>query len=279
MSVVCNAEPDVITETMAATMYPGLPGSTPDGAGSEAQVPGGVVEDAIQAELEDIVESVTHALRSPLWAIDGFLRPALEQRLAELEPAFRDDLQLVLGAAERMTRMVNALARLAGICQHAPALTRVDLSAAAQVVGRELQHRHAERCVQFRVEPGLCVRGDHQLLQMALAELLQNAWKFTQAHPTAHISFGACREPDPDAPVAPGQIVLCVRDDGVGFNPNHTDRLFHPFQRLHPQSQFEGLGMGLVFVRRIVHKHGGRIWARSQAQGGAAFFFTLAGPV
>jgi light-regulated signal transduction histidine kinase (bacteriophytochrome) len=143
----------------------------------------------------------------------------------------------------------------------------VDLSALAQTIVEELRALEPARQVAFICAPGLVAQADASLMRNALQNLLGNAWKFTAKHPTARIQLG-CRE-------QAGQTVYFVRDDGAGFEAGGADRLFGAFQRLHSAEEFEGTGVGLATVQRIVHRHGGRIWAEGAVEQGATFYFTL----
>ena len=144
----------------------------------------------------------------------------------------------------------------------------VDLSSLAQMIASEIQQREPERQVEFVIAEGLVAKGDARLLRVVLENLLGNAWKFTAKHPRARIEFGVARRN--------GQREYFVRDDGVGFDMAYTDKLFGAFQRLHSVTEFEGTGIGLATVQRIIHRHGGRVWAEGAVGQGATFYFALA---
>ncbi|MDQ7830018.1 MAG: ATP-binding protein [Armatimonadota bacterium] len=144
---------------------------------------------------------------------------------------------------------------------------RVDLSHLAEHILQELRHRDPHRAVDTTVAPGLVVTGDTRLLRVALVNLLENAWKFTTPRHPARIEVGAWT-------TASGPVFF-VRDNGVGFEMAYADKLFAPFQRLHKASEFPGTGIGLATVQRIIHRHGGRIWAEAAVEAGATFFFTI----
>ena len=146
----------------------------------------------------------------------------------------------------------------------------VDLGELAQAVGAELHHAEPGRRVQLTVAPGMCVLGDPQLLRVMYENLLGNAWKFTSRRDGAHVACGRREGPD-------GRPVFFVRDNGAGFDMDFAGKLFRPFQRLHDESEFPGTGIGLATVQRIVHRHGGRIWAEGRENAGATFFFELQG--
>ena len=143
----------------------------------------------------------------------------------------------------------------------------VDLSALAQAIATELQQSQPERQVEFIITSGLATKGDAHLLRVALENLLGNAWKFTQKQPSARIEFGYAE--------TNGQSAYFVRDNGVGFDMAYADKLFGAFQRLHSSNEFEGTGVGLATVQRIIHRHGGNIWAESAVDQGTTFYFTL----
>jgi light-regulated signal transduction histidine kinase (bacteriophytochrome) len=148
-------------------------------------------------------------------------------------------------------------------------LESVDLSRVASRICTALQQAHPNQQVDFAIQPGLRAQADPQLLQVVLENLLNNAWKFTSKHPQARIEFGAISQAN-DIPI------YFVRDDGVGFDMTYTDKLFGPFQRLHSMQEFPGNGIGLATVQRIVHRHGGRVWAEGAVERGATIYFTLA---
>jgi len=143
----------------------------------------------------------------------------------------------------------------------------VDLSALAQTIATELQQSDPDREVDFTIGPGLTTTGDSHLIRVALQNLLSNAWKFTGKHPEARIEFGYV-ETD-------GQTAYFVRDDGAGFDMAYADKLFGAFQRLHSPSEFDGTGVGLATVQRIIHRHGGNVWDESAVEQGTTFYFTL----
>jgi light-regulated signal transduction histidine kinase (bacteriophytochrome) len=144
---------------------------------------------------------------------------------------------------------------------------RVDLSEIARSIAMDLKKSDPERNVAFQIEDGLTANGDPRLLHIVLNNLFGNAWKFTSKHPSARIEFGRAERE--------GKQVLCLRDDGAGFDMAYASKLFGPFQRLHGVHEFDGTGIGLATAQRIIHRHGGKIWAESAIQKGAAFYFTL----
>jgi signal transduction histidine kinase len=218
-------------------------------------------------ELESFSYSVSHDLRAPLRAIDGFSQALLEDEGERLSPEGRQRLQRMLGAATRMGQLIDDLLQLSRVSRAEMRRERVDLSALAREVAEELKRSEPRRDVTFDIAQGLEAQGDAQLLRVALENLLGNAWKFTSRRPTARIElFAQCRE---------GHLQYTVRDNGVGFNMAYAAKLFSPFQRLHKAADFPGTGIGLATVQRIVHRHGGHIEAEAGPGAGATFRFTL----
>jgi len=166
-----------------------------------------------------------------------------------------------------MGQLIDDLLGLSRLTRARMTRKRVDLSAIAEAVLSALVEAEPSRTVSTNIAPGLVVRGDDRLLRVALENLLRNAWKFTADHSTAHIAFGSVE--------IDGEPVFFVRDDGAGFDMAYQEKLFRPFQRLHGVTEFEGTGIGLAIVQRIVHRHGGRVWADAQVERGATFYFTL----
>ena len=220
------------------------------------------------AELEQFAHSVSHDLRAPLRSIDGFSRILLEDHADELSGEGADHLARVRLSAGQMGTLIDALLDLSRVTRAEMRRTDVDLSALAREVAGELRRGDPGRNARFEIQEGLAAEGDARLLRVVVENLLDNAWKFTSKEPEANIRFGAERRED-------GTTVFFVRDDGAGFDPRYAGSLFGPFQRLHAEDEFEGTGMGLATVARIVHRHGGRAWAEGEPGGGATFFFTL----
>jgi signal transduction histidine kinase len=219
-------------------------------------------------ELEAFAYSVSHDLRAPLRAIDGFSKILLDRHTAALDDEGRHFLTRVRAGAGRMSQLIDALLDLSRLGRAPLRAEAVDLSDIAHRVVDELRRRDPERAVTVEIAEGLAARGDRRLLTIALENLLGNAWKFTGERAAPHIWVGRTN----DATEA-----FFVRDDGAGFDETYADKLFAPFQRLHG-AEFEGTGIGLATVQRIVARHGGRIWARAAVGQGASFFFTLGGP-
>ncbi|MGF1628991.1 MAG: PAS domain S-box protein [Kiloniellaceae bacterium] len=222
---------------------------------------------AVNRELEAFSYSVSHDLRAPLRAIDGFSQALLEDCAEQLDAAGRGYLTRVRAAAQRMGMLIDDLIKLSRVARADMHLRDVDLTALAQQVAEDLRGRDPERPAVFAIAEGLTAHGDARLLQIVLENLLGNAWKFTAGRAPARIEFG-CGESDGDA-------VFYLRDNGAGFDMAYVDQLFRVFQRLHDSESFPGTGIGLATVQRIIHKHGGRVWAMGEAGKGATFYFTL----
>ncbi|MGE3959770.1 MAG: PAS domain-containing protein [Vicinamibacterales bacterium] len=226
--------------------------------------------EATNRELESFSYSVSHDLRAPLRSIDGFSLALLQDESARLSERGRSDLQRIRGAAQRMGELVDALLRLSRLLREPMDLEAVDVSALVRDVVVALDESAPGLGGRISVAEGLVVRGDRRLLRAVFSNLIENAVKFS-----AHV-------PDPRVEVraegSDGQPVIVVRDNGAGFDMAYADKLFAPFERLHPPGQFPGSGIGLTTVHRIVSRHGGRVWARSQPGHGASFFLQLARP-
>lgn len=223
---------------------------------------------AANKELEAFAYSVSHDLRAPLRAIDGFGQALLEDCADQLEDLGRTYLERIRANTQRMGDLIDALLSLSRITRAEMRHEGVDLSALAHRRVVELKGRDAQRKVEFEVESRLMVEGDARLLQIMMENLLDNAWKFTAEQPVARIEFGMTERD--------GEAIYFVRDNGVGFDMAYADKLFGAFQRLHSMNDFPGTGIGLATVQRIIRRHGGRVWADAAPDEGAAFFFTLA---
>lgn len=212
--------------------------------------------------------SISHDLRAPLRAIDGFSQALIEDYADRLDSLGLDFLQRVRHEAQRMGHLMDDLLNLFRVSRVELHRVPVDLSEVAQQVGEELQRQEPDRQVEFVVEPGLSAEGDERLLRLVLENLLGNAWKFTRKCSHPRVEFGAQISPE-------GETVWRVRDNGVGFDMAYAKRLFVAFQRLHAENEFPGTGIGLVTVQRIIERHGGRVWVEAATDQGATFFFTL----
>jgi len=221
-------------------------------------------------QLESFSYSISHDLRAPLRAINGFTHLLEENEGPRLAAESREMLGRLKRNAVRMGELIDGLLELSRVTRKSLALERVDLSAMAGQILGELAGIQPSRPLQANIQEGLLAEGDATLLHAALENLLGNAWKFTAPRDIAEIAFG-CREEG-------GERVFFVRDNGAGFDMKYADKLFGTFQRLHGQQEFEGNGIGLAMVRRIVTLHGGRVWAESRLDEGATFSFTLGAP-
>jgi signal transduction histidine kinase len=199
--------------------------------------------------------------------MSGFSKALLESHTGSLDSQGRLYLQRIYNSATRMCDLVEDLLQFSRLTRVEMKEATIDLTAMVRGIATELGARDPERSVNFRIAPEIEVRGDATLLRAALLNLLENAWKFTRKHPHALIEFGVENGDD-------GRVFF-IRDDGAGFDMGDAGRLFNPFQRLHKDSEFEGTGIGLATVERIIRRHGGRIWAKGGIERGATFYFTL----
>lgn len=223
--------------------------------------------EAANKELEAFSYSVSHDLRAPLRSIDGFSQALLEDYGNGLDARGKNYLQRVRTATQHMGTLIDDLLDLSRVTRSELRTDVVDLSSLAQSIAGEFRKREPERHVELIIEKGFKVNGDATLLRLAMENLLANAFKFTSKRPMARIEFGAF---DRD-----GKRVYFVRDNGAGFDMAYAGKLFGAFQRLHKASEFNGTGIGLATVQRIIERHGGRVWAESAVEQGAAFYFTL----
>jgi light-regulated signal transduction histidine kinase (bacteriophytochrome) len=245
------------------------PRPAPDGppAGSPREVKPSA--EALERELKDLAQALSHDLRAPLRALEGFSRMLLEQHQEGLDEQGRDYLRRLREASAHMSRQIEGLTRLARVSAAELRRQPVDLG----VLAREQLGRLAERdpgrtpAVTAAIDDGLVADADAILAATLLEVLLANAWKFTRGVAAPRIEVS--REQ------ADGQAIWLVRDNGAGFDTRYAERLFHPFARLHRETEFEGLGIGLAVARRVVNRHGGRVWAQAVPGAGATFYFTF----
>ncbi|HEU5315479.1 MAG TPA: ATP-binding protein, partial [Chloroflexota bacterium] len=236
-------------------------------------------------ELEAFAYSVSHDLRAPLRSIDGFSRIVLDRYAAQLDAVGQDYLRRVRAASQRMGQLIDDLLALSRVSRAELRRERLDLTALAQAVAAELRERQPERHVDLLVRSGLEAIGDPSLVRAVLENLIGNAWKFTGKRERARIEVGTLGSlvgrgtlgaPERRTPTRlDGLTAFFVRDNGAGFDMAYADKLFGAFQRLHATADFEGTGVGLATVQRIVRRHGGWVWAESEVDQGATFYFAL----
>jgi light-regulated signal transduction histidine kinase (bacteriophytochrome) len=227
---------------------------------------------AVNKELETFSYSVSHDLRAPLRSIDGFSQALIEDCQEQLDESGHDHLRRIRTATQKMGQLIDDLLTLSRVIRSDMHREAVDLSRLASHTCTVLQQSHPERQVEFVIQPGLITQGDTRLLQVVLENLLNNAWKFTAKRPQAKIEFALLSSEKIENI---STYTYFVRDDGVGFDMAYIDKLFSPFQRLHSMTEFPGNGIGLATVQRIVHRHGGQLWAEGTLGQGATFYFTL----
>jgi GAF domain-containing protein len=223
--------------------------------------------EAANKELEAFSYSVSHDLRAPLRAIDGFSKMLLDEYAEKLDEVGRGYIQRVSDSIRRMTLLIDDLLKLSRLTRSPVRRMPLDLSAMAVALASDLRSSQPERVVEIVIEPGLAADADPNLIRIVLENLLNNAWKFTSKQSAAQIEFGTV--------LHDGQKAYFVRDNGAGFDMEYAGKLFGAFQRLHSEQEFPGTGVGLATVQRIIHRHGGRIWAESAVNAGATFYFTL----
>jgi len=223
--------------------------------------------EAANKELEAFSYSVSHDLRAPLRSIDGFSQALLEEYGELLEGDGKDYLTRVLAATRRMAQLIDDLLTLARVARHAMLRETVNLTALAESIAANLQMMQPERDVRWNIQPDIETNGDAHLMGIVLENLLGNAWKFTSKREAATITFGRNG--------AHSEAIYFVRDDGAGFDMTYADKMFAPFQRLHTPAEFDGTGIGLATVQRIIHRHGGRVWAEGAPDQGATIYFSL----
>jgi PAS domain S-box-containing protein len=224
------------------------------------------LEDANQ-EMESFSYSVSHDLRAPLRSISSYGRILSKDFGGSLSEEGLHMLERVIDSAGYMSELIDDLLRLSRVTRQDLTLSEVNLTALARFSIEELQQHHPEHAPHVELRENLVARGDERLLRVAIGNLLSNAWKFTGKNPDARIKFGAEQRD--------GKWVYFVSDNGVGFEMQYATKLFGTFQRLHTQDEFPGMGIGLAIVQRVIHRHGGRVWAEGRRNRGATFYFTL----
>ena len=223
--------------------------------------------EAINREMESFSYSISHDLRTPLRSLNGFSAILMEDYAGKLDEQGHDYLMRIQEASQRMSQLIDDMLNLSRITRREVVFGRVDLSSLARQVAGDLQAQSPDRQVEFEISPDLVVLADHNLMKIALENLLGNSLKFTSKKKQAHITFGMVEQS--------GARVYFVRDNGTGFNMAYADKLFTPFQRLHSATEYPGTGIGLSIVQRIIARHGGRIWPDAAVEQGATFYFTL----
>jgi light-regulated signal transduction histidine kinase (bacteriophytochrome) len=218
---------------------------------------------AANRELEAFAYSVSHDLRAPLRSIDGFSKALIEDYGDKLDSQAHEYLNRVRASTQHMGRLIDDLLKLSRITRSELVRETVDLSGLARAIAGDLARSDPERIVRVAIADDLVANGDRRLLRVLLENLLNNAWKFTKKKNLAEIEFAEHNQ------------VYFVRDNGAGFDMTYAGKLFGAFQRLHSAADYPGTGIGLATVKRIVDRHGGRIWAESAVDQGATFFFTL----
>jgi signal transduction histidine kinase/FixJ family two-component response regulator len=225
---------------------------------------------ASNEELEAFSYSVAHDLRAPLRSISSYSQLILRRNVDKLDPLSRDHFERIMNSGIQMSQLIDGLLNLSRLTREEIFSGTVDLSALAKGVAAELKKISPDRNVHIVITPNAKVQGDEDLLRTVLHNLLENAWKFTAKISTPRIKFG--KKPGKEGPI------YFVRDNGAGFDMTFTDTLFGAFHRLHHPSEFPGTGIGLATVQRIIHRHGGKIWAEGSVGKGATFYFTLNAP-
>jgi light-regulated signal transduction histidine kinase (bacteriophytochrome) len=223
--------------------------------------------EAANKELEAFSYSVSHDLRAPLRSIDGFSLALFEDYNDDLPEEAKDYLNRIRAAAQRMAQLIDDMLNLSRVSRSALERSTVNLSALTKGIAEELRREEPDRKVDFSITPDLKADADSRLMKIVLENLLGNAWKFTSQKDQALIEFSARENKD--------GLVFFFRDNGSGFDMNYADKLFGAFQRLHAATEFPGTGIGLAIVQRIIHRHGGKVWAEGELNRGATFYFTV----
>ena len=218
-------------------------------------------------ELEAFSYSVSHDLRAPLRGIDGWSLALSEDYRSSLDGRGIEFIGRIRSEAQRMGILIDDLLQLSRVTRAEIVIARVDLSERVRIIAARLRELYPQRSIEFTIEGGLSADGDGRLLEIALTNLLDNACKFTSSRPNAQIEFGRT--------TADGGAAFFIRDNGVGFDMDYAKKLFGAFQRMHKASEFPGTGIGLATVQRIIHRHGGRVWAEASVDRGSTFYFTL----
>jgi light-regulated signal transduction histidine kinase (bacteriophytochrome) len=222
---------------------------------------------AANRELETFSYSVSHDLRAPLRSIDGFSQALLEEYQGKLDDTGKTFLERVRKATQRMGLLIDDMLKLSRITQAEMKREPVDLSGMVREIAEAHKKNNPDGAVDVAVQEGVMVQGDPHLMKIAMENLVGNAFKFTSKEANPRIDFGAA--------VRNGETACFIRDNGAGFDMAYVDKLFGAFQRLHTTEEFPGTGIGLATVQRIIHRHGGQVWAEGETGKGATFYFTL----
>jgi light-regulated signal transduction histidine kinase (bacteriophytochrome) len=223
--------------------------------------------EASNKELEAFSYSVSHDLRTPLRSLDGWSQVLIEDYANVLDETGRHHLDRIRYEAQHMGELIDALLQLSRTAKIEMKVSEQNLSSIAQAIAKRLQEEQPTREAEFIIQPNLLCIADSHLIDVVMVNLLENAWKFTNKTPKAVIEIGS--------KIIENQVTYYVSDNGAGFNMAYSNKLFGTFQRLHSPKEFEGTGIGLATVKRIINRHGGKIWAESIINEGATFFFTL----
>ncbi len=218
-------------------------------------------------ELTSFCYTVSHDLRAPLRSINGFSDALIESHSPQLDEDGVEYLNRVKAAAVRMGELIDDLLSLSRVSQMDLVVTDIDISAICREIAHHLKQSHLDRSVEWNIQDGMQAKADTRLMRIALENLLGNAWKYSGKTDHARIDIGASRKDD--------SMVFFIRDNGAGFDMHYVDKLFKPFHRLHPASEFEGTGIGLATVERIIFRHKGSLWAEGEEGKGATFYFSL----
>ncbi|SPF38245.1 putative Histidine kinase [Syntrophobacter sp. SbD1] len=223
--------------------------------------------DAANRELEAFAYSVSHDLRAPLRSIAGFSHLLMEDYFDKLDEDGRDSLDRIFAATGKMGGLIDDLLNLSRLTRAEMTRTQVNISRMVRKIAEAKKKSQPERDVEFVIQDHLSVEGDGQLLNVALENLVENAWKFTGKSISAQIEFGTVNED--------GKLIYFIKDNGIGFDMEYAGKLFQPFQRVHAMNEFPGTGIGLATVKRIIERHGGRVWIEAEAGKGTTVYFTL----
>ena len=224
-------------------------------------------------EMESFIYSMSHDLRAPIRTVSGFAKIIIEDYADKLDEQAKNYLVRIQNGSEKATRLIDDLLRLSRISRQDMDLIEMDLSGKASSVIADLREASPGRNVEVEIKPGLKASADPRLIEVVLSNLLGNAWKFTSKTENARIEFGTCEPATRNT--QPGTPVFFVKDNGAGFDQAYVEKMFLPFHRLHSENEFEGTGIGLTIVERVIRRHGGRVWAEGEVGKGATVYFTL----